>query len=73
VRAVQESLRIVAQHIDTFSRNYKRAEKFQENEKSMMDLEKAISNLRIVTTLLKIESSDLKNHLSQKEWSTYQF
>jgi hypothetical protein len=39
----------------------------------MMDLEKAISNLRIVTTLLKIESSDLKNHLSQKEWSTYQF
>jgi hypothetical protein len=73
VRAVQESLRVVSLHIDTFSRNYKRAEKFQENEKSMMDLEKAISNLRIVITLLKIESSDLKTHLSEKEWSTYQF
>jgi hypothetical protein len=73
VRSVQESLRLVAQHIDTFSRNYKRAEKFTENERSMGDLEKAISNLRIVTTLLKIESSDLKSHLTDKEWSTYQF
>jgi len=73
VRAVQESLRIVAQHIDSFSKNYKRAEKFQENERSMVDLEKSISNLRIITTLLKIDSLDLRNHLSDKEWSTYQF
>ena len=73
VRSVQESLRLVAQHIDTFSRNYKRAEKFSENERSMADLEKSISNLRIITTLLKIDSSDLKTHLSEKEWSTYQF
>jgi hypothetical protein len=73
VRSVQESLRLVAQHIDTFSRNYKRAEKFTENERSMADLEKSISNLRIITTLLKIDSSDLKTHLSEKEWSTYQF
>lgn len=73
VRAVQESLRVIAQHIDTFSRNYKRAEKFTDNERSMVDLEKSISNLRIITTLLKIESADLKNHLSEKEWSTYQF
>lgn len=73
IRSVQESLRLVAQHIDTFSRNYKRAEKFTENERSMVDLEKSISNLRIITTLLKIDSADLKGHLSEKEWSTYQF
>lgn len=73
VRAIQESLRVIAKHIDTFSRNYKRAEKFSENERSISDLEKSISNLRIVTTLLKIESDDLKTHLTEKEWSTYQF
>jgi hypothetical protein len=73
VRAVQESLRLVASHIDTFSRNYKRAEKFSENERVMGDLEKSISNLRIILGLLKIEGTDLKKNLSEKEWSTYQF
>jgi hypothetical protein len=73
IRSVQESLRLVANNIDTFSRNYKRAEKFSENERVMADLEKSISNLRIILGLLKIEVVDLKKNLSDKEWSTYQF
>ena len=73
MRSVQESLRIVALNVDTFSRNYKRAEKFSENERTIIDLEKSISNLRIILGLLKIDSSDLKKNLSDKEWSTYQF
>jgi hypothetical protein len=73
VRSVQESLRQLAVSIDAFSKNYKRAEKFSENEKVMADLEKSISNLRILLGLLKIEVSDLKKLLTDKEWSTYQF
>jgi hypothetical protein len=73
VRAIQEALRVVSSHIDTFSRNFKRAEKFTENEKSLTDMEKAISNLRIVQSLLKIESSDLKKYLNEKELSTFEF
>ena len=73
IRSVQESLRLVANNIDTFSRNYKRAEKFSENERVMADLEKSISNLRIILGLLKIEVVDLKKNLTEKEWSTYQF
>jgi hypothetical protein len=73
VRSVQESLRQLAISIDSFSKNYKRAEKFSENEKVMADLEKSISNLRILLGLLKIEISDLKKLLTDKEWSTYQF
>jgi hypothetical protein len=73
IRSVQESLRLVANNIDTFSRNYKRAEKFSENERVMGELEKSISNLRIILGLLKIESVDLKKNLTDKEWSTYQF
>lgn len=73
IRSVQESLRLVAQNIDTFSRNYKRSEKFSENERVMADLEKSISNLRIILGLLKIEVVDLKKNLTDKEWSTYQF
>ena len=73
IRSIQESLRLVALGLETFSKNYKRAEKFMENEKSIVDLEKAISNLRIILSLLKIDSSDLKKTLTDKEWSTYQF
>jgi hypothetical protein len=73
MRSVQESLRIVAMNIETFSRNYKRAEKFSDNENTIGDLEKSISNLRIILSLLKIESADLRKALSDKEWSTYQF
>ena len=73
IRSVQESLRLVANNIDTFSRNYKRAEKFSENERVMADLEKSISNMRIILGLLKIEAMDLKKNLTEKEWSTYQF
>lgn len=71
--SIQEALRLVSINIDTFSRSYKRAEKFSENERTMADLEKSISNLRIVLSLLKIEDSDLKRILTEKEWSTYQF
>ena len=73
IRSIQESLRLVALNIDTFSKNYKRAEKFIENEKSIGDLEKAISNLRIILSLLKIDGADLKKTLTDKEWSTYEF
>jgi hypothetical protein len=73
LRSVQESLRIVALNIETFSRNYKRAEKFSDNEGTIVDLEKSISNLRIILGLLKIDSSDLKKAFTDKEWSTYQF
>jgi hypothetical protein len=73
IRSIQESLRIVALNIDTFSRNYKRSEKFTENEKVMADLDKSISNLRIILGLLKIDVADLKKTLTEKEWSTYQF
>jgi hypothetical protein len=73
IRSIQESLRLVAQNIDTFSRNYKRSENFSENERFMADLEKSISNLRIILGLLKIEFVDLKKNLTDKEWSTYQF
>ena len=73
IRSVQESLRIISLNIDTFSRNYKRAEKFVENERSIVDLEKSISNLRIILSLLKIDSADLKKALTEKEWSTYEF
>jgi hypothetical protein len=73
MRSVQESLRIVALNIETFSRNYKRAEKFSDNEGTIVDLEKSISNLRIILGLLKIDSSDLKKAFTDKEWSTYQF
>lgn len=73
LRSVHESLRVVERSIDTFSRNYKRAEKFSENEATIVHLEKAISNLRIVLSLLHIDSADLKRALSDKEWSTYQF
>ena len=73
MRSVQESLRIVALNIETFSRNYKRAEKFSDNEGTILDLEKSISNLRIILGLLKIDSTDLKKAFTDKEWSTYQF
>ena len=73
MRSVQESLRIVAMNIETFSKNYKRAEKFSDNENTIGDLEKSISNLRIILGLLKIDSSDLKKAFTDKEWSTYQF
>ena len=73
LRSVQESLRIVALNIETFSRNYKRAEKFSDNEGTIVDLEKSISNLRIILGLLKIDSTDLKKAFTDKEWSTYQF
>lgn len=73
MRSIQECLRLVAIGIETFSKNYKRAEKFAENERSIIDLEKSISNLRIVLSLLKIDTPDLKKALTEKEWSTYQF
>lgn len=73
VRSIQECLRIVAVGIENFSKHYKRAEKFAENERSISDLEKSIGNLRIVLSLLKIDTPDLKKALTEKEWSTYQF
>lgn len=73
LRSIHESLRVVERSIDTFSRNYKRAEKFSENEATIVHLEKAISNLRIILSLLNIDSADLRKSLSDKEWSTYQF
>ena len=73
MRSVQESLRIVAMNLETFSRNYKRAEKFSDNEGTIANLEKSISNLRIVLGLLKIDGTDLRKLLTEKELTTYQF
>ena len=73
MRSVQESLRIVGMNLETFSRNYKRAEKFSDNEGTIANLEKSISNLRIVLGLLKIDGTDLRKLLTDKELTTYQF
>ena len=72
-RAIKEALRVVGTHIDSYARNYKRAEKFDENEQTLEELDRATNSLRIVLNLLKFDDADLKACLTPQEYSHYQF
>jgi hypothetical protein len=72
-QSIKESLRIVEKHFRTFARNFKLAEKFGENEKSLESLDKSIDILKTVIGLLQFETVELKEFLTTEEFSTYQY
>jgi hypothetical protein len=73
VKILQDGLAQVAKHLETFSNQYKRAEKYQENERTISDLEKAISNFKIIFSMLKIEVKDLRKLLTNQEITHFEF
>jgi hypothetical protein len=73
VKILQDGLAQVAKHLESFSNQYKRAEKFQENEKTLSDLEKAISNFKIIFSMLKIDVKDLRTLLTKQEVAHFEF
>lgn len=72
-RAIKETLRVIGVNIDKYARNYKRADRFTENEQTLEDLDRSIQNLRIVLNLLKFDTAELKAHLTPQEFSHYEF
>ena len=73
VKVVQDALAQVGKHLIAFSDQYKRAEKFNENEMTISALEKAISNFKIIFSLLKVEPKDLRNLLTKEETDQFEF
>ena len=73
VRVLKDALIEVAKHLKEFSQSFKRVENFEKNKDSIEHLERAISNVRILNNLLKIDLGDLKVLLKHEEYSSYVF